>query len=183
MTPSAATPGRPAACADCLRGRSTPGRGPGVSGRCLRCCCQATTPRSRDGGATWPCAGPPPTGRIWSRGCRTLTGMTAGCSRRPGTITKAATSLRGRRGAEGPVRQLPEVTFRPAKAVLLRLAFRLAAKIWHTEVRCLYRHATGGTQDAPWHEPAAARCPHTTTTEESCHAYRDCRNRAGPDPV
>ena len=48
------------------------------------------------------------------------------------------------------------------------MAFRLAAKIWHTEVRCLYQAAAGGAPKpkAPWREPAAAGSPTTTTTEE-----------------
>ena len=50
---------------------------------------------------------------------------------------------------------------------LLPLAFRLAAKIWHTEVRCLFQAPGLGTPQAPWREPDAAECPHTTTTEET----------------
>ena len=52
-----AGPTRP--CAGCWKARCTPGRVPGVSARCPRSCCRATTPRSRAGGATWPCAAPP----------------------------------------------------------------------------------------------------------------------------
>ena len=45
------------------------------------------------------------------------------------------------------------------------MAFRLAAKIWHTEVRCLYKAAAGAPM-APWREPAAAGPETTTITEE-----------------
>ena len=44
------------------RDPSTPGREPGESARCPRCCCRVTMPRSRAGVATWPAPDrrPPP---------------------------------------------------------------------------------------------------------------------------
>ena len=42
----------------------------------------------------------------------------------------------------------------PGRALLL-LAYRLAAKIWHTEVRCLFRHLAPG----PRRPPGASRTP------------------------
>ena len=110
---------RPAPCAGCSRAPSTPGRGPGVSARCPRCCCRVTMPRSRAGGATWRCAEPPPTGRTSSGPCATWTGVTGRCWPRRG--------------------------LRPPGRTLLLLAFRLVAKIWHTEVRCLFQAPGPGT--------------------------------------
>ena len=51
--------------------------------RSRRSCCRATTPRSRAGGATWPCGAPRRTVRTSSGRCGTWTGATGRCSSRP----------------------------------------------------------------------------------------------------
>ena len=66
-TRSAVTGNPRAPCAGCSRVPFTPGRGPGASARCPRCCCRATMPRSRAGVVTWRSAGPPRTGPTSSR--------------------------------------------------------------------------------------------------------------------
>ena len=43
--------------------------------------------------------------------------------------------------------------------------------------------AAGTRERVPWHEPAPPGTRHDHHRGIRCHAYRDCRNRAGPDPV
>ena len=64
-----------------------------------------------------------------------------------------------------------------------RLAFRLVAKIWHTEVRCLFQAPGPGPREVPLARAAPPGARNDHHRGNRCHAYRDCRNRAGPDPV
>src|ERR1035438_1321515 len=124
MIPSAAAPARWPALS---RGPPTPGRGYGVTGRYRRSCCRATMRRSPGGGATARCAKP----------------RAAGPTSSPGWSLAAWQCLAARQSLAA--RQAGS-THAIARCYLT-LAFRLAAKIWHTESRSvagLLRRGTAG---------------------------------------